>query len=307
MQRAGVSWIRLVLNWYVAEPRHNRYNEEYLRGLEGLIDEIHHTGMQVLVLILATPPWANPAGWDSPPLRSRDLGAFVGYVVRRMSSRVGAWEIWNEPDWGVFWKPAPDAAGFVSMLCDAYRAGKTADPHVTFISGGMAGNDVDYLRQMYALGAEGCFDALGVHPYVFRRSPDAVVPDVRHCFAGLETLHKIMIANGDALKPIWITEMSWATNRRARGASGDWADGVDPETQATYLALAYKKIVDDYPFVKVAIWYDLRDNGTDPTLADDNFGLVRYNFEPKPAYAAFQQLAWSRFGTQALRSRDPSH
>ena len=291
MREAGVVWVRIVLNWYAAEPRKRDYNEEYLKGLETLIDEIHSTGMRVMLLVLATPSWANPAGWDAPPLRMQDLGDFVGYAVRRFSSRVKHWEIWNEPDWAVFWRPAPDAHAFVDMLREAYTQGKAADPQAFFISGGLAGNNVAYLRQMYTLGARPYFDALGVHPYVFQRSPDEVHPDVRNSFHGLAELRKLMVASRDAPKPIWITEMSWPTHRRAPGATGDWAEGVSQPTQAAFLTRAYEKIQQEYPFVRVAFWYNLRDKGTNSTTAEHNYGLVQHNFQPKLAYFALQKLA----------------
>lgn len=300
MQDAGVGWVRIVLNWYAAEPQKRRYNEDYLRRMEVLLDEIRAAGMRVMFLVLATPPWANPAGWDAPPLRMRDLGDFVGYAVRRFSSRVRYWEIWNEPDWHEFWKPSPDVLGFVEMLREAYTQGKAADHSALFISGGLAGNNVDYLRQMYAMGARPYFDILGIHTYVFTRGPDEIHPHIRNSFHGLAEVRKVMMANGDSAKPIWITEMSWPTNRRAPGATGstgsagsagDWAEGVSHSTQAAYLTRAYEKIVQEYPFIQVAMWYNLRDKGTNPTLAYHNYGLVQHNFEPKPAYFAFQRQA----------------
>lgn len=291
MQNAGVAWVRIVLNWYAAEPRKGEHDEKYLRGLEALVDEIRGAGMRVMLLVLATPPWANPRGWDSPPLHMRDLGDFVGYAVRRFSSRVRHWEIWNEPDWHEFWKPTPDVRGFVEMLREAYTKGKAADPQATFISGGLAGNNTAYLQQMYSLNARPYFDALGVHPYVLQRSPDVVHPNVRNSFHGIAELRKIMVANGDAAKSIWITEMSWPTNRRAPGATGDWAEGVSPATQAAYLSRAYEKIAQEYTFVETAMWYNLRDKGTNPTLAYHNYGLVQHNFEPKPAYYAYMRQA----------------
>jgi hypothetical protein len=291
MQEAGAAWVRLGVSWKAAEPVRGRYDEYYLAGLEVVIDEIRAAGMRVFLVVLVTPAWANPAGPDFPPLRMRDMGSFVGYMVRRFSSRVRHWEIWNEPDWHVFWKPAPDVAAFVEMLREAYVQGKAADPQAVFISGGLAGNNVEYLRQMYARGAGQYFDALGVHPYVFQRSPDLVHPNARHSFHGLGELRKVMVANGGGGKPIWITEMSWPTHRRANGATGDWAEGVGLETQAAYLVRAYQKVQDEYPFIPVATWYKLRDSGLDATNVEHNWGLVRQDFQPKLAYFAKQQLA----------------
>ncbi len=290
MKEAGVTWVRLGVSWKAAEPVRGRYDEHYLSGLETMIDAIRSAGMRVYMVILVTPTWANPAGPDHPPLRMRDMGAFVGYLVRRFSSRVKHWEIWNEPDWHVFWKPAPDVRGFTEMLREAYAAGKAADPKATFISGGLAGNNVEFLRQMYGNGAGRFFDAVGVHPYVFQRAPDTVHPNVRHSFHGLGELRKVMVANKDSGKAIWITEMSWPTHRRAPGAKGDWAEGVCLDTQADYLVRAYRKIRSDYPFIPVATWYNFRDSGSDSTYVEHNWGLVGHDFHPKPSYFAKQQL-----------------
>lgn len=301
MRTAGVGWVRLVLNWYVAEPRKGVYDDAYLRALESLIDQVHGAGIHVMLLVLATPPWAAPLGWAAPPQRMEDFGDFVGYAVKRFSPRVRAWELWNEPDWYPFWKPMPDVTGFARMLRAGYTKGKAADPQATFISGGLAGNDVAYLKQLYAAGGGGFFDALGVHPYVFARSPDAMTNDPRHSFSGLADLRAVMVENGDAAKPIWITEMSWSTNARApsAGPADGQAEGVSEETQADYLTRAYRKIAQEYPFVQIAFWYNLRDKGTNRTLPDDNYGLVRFDFRPKPAFFAMERVAHTATAIQA--------
>lgn len=290
MQEAGMAWVRLGVSWKAAEPVRGKYDEYYLAGLEAVIDEVRTAGMRVFLVVLVTPTWANPAGPDYPPVRMRDMGSFVGHLVRRFSPRVRHWEIWNEPDWHVFWKPAPDAGGFAEMLRESYVAGKAADPQAVFISGGLAGNNIEYLRQMYSRGAGRFFDALGVHPYIFQRDPAVVYPNARHSFHGLGELRKVMVANRDGGKPIWVTEMSWPTHQRAPGAKGDWAEGVSAETQAAYLVKAYQKIQADFPFIPVATWYNFRDSGPDVTYFEHNWGLVGHDFQPKPAYFAKQQM-----------------
>jgi len=103
-----------------------------------------------------------------------------------------------------------------------------------------------------------------------------------------------MVANGDAAKPIYMTELGWSTTA-AECATGAWAGqkaaGVDAPTQATYLEQAYHCLAQpQYSYVKVAIWFELVDNGTstDPL---DNYGLLTAALAPKPAFAAFEQVA----------------
>ena len=42
---------------------------------------------------------------------------------------------------------------------------------------------------------------------------------------------------------------------------------------------------------KIALVYDLIDDGTDPHDAKSSFGLFDYNFAPKEAATAFQSIA----------------
>lgn len=38
------------------------------------------------------------------------------------------------------------------------------------------------------------------------------------------------------------------------------------------------------------IWYDFKDDGTNPGMAEENFGLVKYDGSPKPSVCAFANL-----------------
>jgi hypothetical protein len=93
----------------------------------------------------------------------------------------------------------------------------------------------------------------------------------------------VMLANGDA-KPIWMTELSWRTTDATcpEGAwAGQKAEGVTDEQQATFLSQAYHCLAEN-PYVQVALWFPLQDEG--PVLS----GLVRANGSRKPSFAAMR-------------------
>ncbi len=85
----------------------------------------------------------------------------INYLANAFAGRVNAWEIWNEEDSTAWWTGTP--AQYVGLLKAAYPAVKSADPSASVLVGGLTGNDASYLQALYASGAQGSFDAVGVH------------------------------------------------------------------------------------------------------------------------------------------------
>src|SRR5204863_67065 len=95
-------------------------------------------GVSVLGTILYTPPWARPPGTDAttPPSSLSDYISFAKTAAAHFAALgVHAYEIWNEPNNTMFWKPKPDAARYTEMLRGAYAAVKSADPKAFLITG----------------------------------------------------------------------------------------------------------------------------------------------------------------------------
>jgi hypothetical protein len=121
-------------------------------------------------------------------------------------------------------------------------------------------------------------------PYLYLREEDGrMVPD---SFLAYRDVHATMLANGDD-KPIWMTETSWRTTD-ATCPEGAWAgkkaEGVTEQQQARYLSQAYHCLAQD-PYVQVALWFPLQDEGA--IVA----GLLRANGSHKPSFAAMQDYA----------------
>jgi hypothetical protein len=53
--------------------------------------------------------------------------------------------------------------------------------------------------------------------------------------------------------------------------------------------------------VPVSIWYDWKDDGTDPAEREHNFGTVTHDLEPKPAYVALRTLTRELAGFRVAR------
>ena len=60
--------------------------------------------------------------------------------------------------------------------------------------------------------------------------------------------------------------------------------------QALLIAQSMQIWIKDWSaFTGPMFWYMIRDEGNNPYVRDDNFGLLRRNFTSKPAYNVFKQ------------------
>jgi hypothetical protein len=284
----GAHWVRLFVSWRGLEPVKGEMNQALLGSYEQGFEQLPaHT--KVILDVVGSPQWETGSGDEhAPPANPQDYAAFVAALAQRLAPWVGAYEIWNEEDAPYWWTGAPNPGAYAQLLKAAYPAIKAADPNATVLVGGLTGNDYTFLEGLYAAGAKGSFDAVAVHtdtacnlasPYEYLRLPEnRIMPD---SFLGYREVHGVMVANGDE-KPIWMTEMSWRTTSDvcSEGVfAGQKKEGVSDEEQATFLREAYHCLTES-PYVQVALWYPLQDEGAVTS------GLVRADGSHKPSFAA---------------------
>jgi hypothetical protein len=284
----GAKWVRLHVSWAEGEPNRGSYSASALSRFDRGISLSRQNGAKVLVMVHQSPSWArDSSSVNSPPRDVADYARFVAYLANRWKGQVSAYEIWNEPNVGSY-RVAPQQYG--SMLKAAGPAIRAADPSARVLTGGLYTNDYDYLDAVFAstpdVGAY--FDVIGAHPYVWNIPPaeywrrgDGRMTS--NSFSAYRELRNTVRARGGGDKPVWITEMGWATT--STGAS--W--GVSPDQQASLLTQAYHCLEQD-PFVEVAMTYNLRNNwfAGDAEDWDSQLGLMRSDWSPKPAYGAFK-------------------
>ncbi len=82
--------------------------------------------------------------------------------------------------------------------------------------------------------------------------------------------------------PFYVTEMGWPTHVGK--------NGTDPELSGSYLARLYL-LARTSPSFKGIWWYDFQDDGWKAEYNEDNFGLVRPDLTPKPAYDVLADIA----------------
>jgi hypothetical protein len=272
IEHAGITWIRDEVYWAEVEKKKGVFN--FPSRYDSYLDEAQARGLQVLLILDFGNPLYLPQE-KSGPATEEQREAFARYcreVIKRYRTRgVRHYEIWNEPNASTFWQPRPDADDYLKLLEKAYEASKEADPGCAVIGCSTSGMDADFIERVFSSGGGKFMDAVSVHPYC---SP---VPPEQHLLDDIEKLRNIV---GE--KPIWITKFGYPTHT---GASG-----VTEEQQANYLTRTFL-LARSSPTIQRVFWYDFQNDGTDPAEPEFNFGLIRKDKSPKPAYKACQTLA----------------
>jgi polysaccharide biosynthesis protein PslG len=286
----GARWARISIQWQAWETSRGSYDPWEVERADRAVALCNARGIHLLVDVYNAPGWAagtNGAGEGNVPRNMADFADFMRYVSSRYKGRVEAYEVWNEPDIQRFWSPGPNAAAYARLLESGYDAVKSVDPGALVVSGGLSwdyGRPNSFLSQMYAAGAKGSFDVLGIHDY-----PDeSIATGLSTWPNGFSGARVDELSHGDS-KPIWITEFGLNT---AAGSSG-WQPGVTPDRQAALVTRAFD-LAAAAPWVQVLFYYNLRNDWwshDDPTSMEAQFGLMTTNFEKKPAYYAFQRYA----------------
>jgi hypothetical protein len=285
----GATWVRVPMNW-VSLEMHGKGRYEWWAS-DRVVDAARKEGLRILGVVSYTPAWARPAGTPAtnPPNDPDDYARFVAALADRYAPLgVHHWEIWNEPNVPFMWTPKPDPARYTTLLRKAFSAIKREDRRAVVLSAGLSPgwdapdgsqmSPVTFLERMYRAGAKGSFHAVGYHPasFPYRSTYSASW----NAFQQTPQLSAVMRAHGDAKKRIWATEIGFPTGRSSMA--------VSEQTQAKYLLEALR-VWQASPYAGPAIVYSIRDFGTNPRNYDDNFGLVRYNGSPKPAYTAVKR------------------
>lgn len=321
LRRTGARAYRMTITWQAVQPspgvwRWAEFDRTY--------DRIRAAGLRPVIVPGAAPRWAQESGTNPcdrllfpipasrcnrPPGRARlgDWAAFLQRAVARYPAALG-FEIFNEPNVAANWLPQADPEYYVAVLRAAYGAIKAVEPRMPVVSGGLAFlderlrpgsiNAPRFLERMYAAGARGAMDGIGIHPYSYPFDPRPA----DSAFARMvDRMRQIRDAAGDGATPFWITEFGYHTGSAAIG-------GVDRLTQGLYVGAVVRRAL-ALPGVGVALLQSLVDFGTNRNLLDDSFGLVDARLAPKPSLAAVEQAVPPAIEVQsaprALRSRCP--
>ncbi len=284
---AGFSRIRDEVYWDVVERERGKF--VYPGELDLMIREAASRQLKPLLILDYGNAKVYPELFQTSGFPDNDgaHAAFLRYVENTVTRypEVKDWELWNEPN------SVNPANVYLPLLRKVYAAIKAIDPGATVIScgGGGAGGGPGggYIVPIVDAGGVDAQDAFSIHPYMAPHEPDrgygpcigspieyVNVPDVwRHLGRYVQDNRR---SDGKPLE-LWVTEIGWPTGRAEQGRS--------EFEQAAYLArtfLQHRRA----GTAKALFFYDLLSDGDREGESEHNFGILRPDFSPKPAYAA---------------------
>jgi hypothetical protein len=268
-------------------------------------------GLEIVPRLSNPPAWTraltDTIGAKAPPDDLADWGDYVYAVVSRYRGRARYYQLWNEPNIYDEWGERPvDPEGYTRLLCEGYARAKEADPDAVVVSGALAPtvslhpgpgpalgvSDFVFLQRMYDAGAADCFDILAVNDYMLWSGPtDRRLKPLNINFARPVDIRDIMVANGDAHKPIWISEMNSNAVPNDPHIQGVGAYGqVTLEQQARYAPLAYRRAMEEWPWVGVVnFWFFKQASDARKNESMYYFRMVEPDFTPMPVYEAMRE------------------
>lgn len=200
------------VGWAQLEPKKGQWD---FTRLDRYVAMAGLTKVDILLPLAMTPRWASARpdeasayqpGNVAEPAKLADWTNYVSTVGARYKGKIKHYEVWNEPSDKAHY--SGDLATLVKMTCEAKRVLKEIDPAIKLVSPASAGGGrhIDYLDKFLAEGGAKCVDIVGHHFYVFKESPEAMIPLIRE-------VKKVMANNGVGHLPLWNTETGyWIAN-----------------------------------------------------------------------------------------------
>jgi hypothetical protein len=306
LKDAGFGWQKSLFQWREIEPSRGQFNWD---EADRIVAESKKADVKIIARLDFQPEWARlDKQHNGPPDDYADFGTFVKAFVNRYSSisdvgQVHAIEIWNEPnldrEWGNAIINRAQAADYVRLLKTGYEAAKEADPGVTVITGGLSPTCTDnnnarpddvYTQWMYDAGAKPYFDVLGAHGAGYDKPPSASPEESagRHdgcrvfTFRRVEDLRRIMEANGDGAKQIWLLEFGWTTDQVHPAYA--W-HAISQDKHADYLVGSYQWAAKNWaPWIGVMTLWNLPDPNWGPDREEFWWSVANPDGSTRPAY-----------------------
>jgi polysaccharide biosynthesis protein PslG len=166
---------------------------------------------------------------------------------------------------------------------------KAADPNAFVLVGGIggvkdSGGDIDpvtFVKGLYTNGAKGSFDGLAYHPYTYPETPTQEIVSGNRGWSRMLAVRAVMVQNGDAAKPVWVTEF---------GAPTSGSGSVSTTAQAAIMKDAFN-LWKTYSWGGAICWFSYQDRGVDSSSHKGSFGLFDTSGGHKPSYTTFLDLS----------------
>lgn len=301
MHARGVTLLRQTFDWSLIERRRGRYDFSFYDPLVGAAAKRGITVMPILFnppTFRSSRPKRSKVRGTFPPKRPDDMARYATAAAQRYGPGgafwsenasippvpVRTWQVWNEPNLPVYWRPKPSVTGYVRLLSAVSRALRAVDPGAEVVSAGLPDSDSRgsiplerYITTMLEAGAAEWMTTLAINPYAAR--PQGVIEI-------LESARRTLDAHGASQVQLRATELGWSdigpgspfrVGRQGQASRvGDLIAALGAQRESLrLLGFAYFNWRDAKPYPGYFDFWGL------------HTGLLTISGRPKPAMAAF--------------------
>ena len=277
---AGIKVIRQDLGWEAIERTRGVYNFA-APGYDALVSGCQRRGIRLYLIL----DYSNIL-YETDRSVTTDSGRaafarFARAAATHYANRNFFWEIWNEPNISLFWSPAPNATDYVRLVAIAAPEIHAADPSGIILATASSTMDFTWQQSCFQLGLLNHIDGVSVHPYR-PGPPESVASDYTRLRGMIQT-------SAPPGKNLPVVSGEWGYSNL------NWDNAIlSDSVQAQYLIREF--LINLYQQIPVSIWYDWKNDGTDPTNREHNFGIVENNLQPKTATFALRTLTGNLSG-----------
>lgn len=256
---AGVKWIRDRLSWPEIQPEKDKWSAETRYELAMRLQR--EAGLKILQVNHASPAWANE-NQSRFPQDLRHVYEFYKKLAMQWKGLIDAIEPWNEPDILLF--GGHTGSEIASFQKAAYLGLKAGDPDLLTCHSCFAIDRAETLNEFAANEVTPYFDRYTLHHYVRLPLYERAYGRHRETSGG---------------RPMWTTEFNLPVH---------WSDEATKEPSEEELRMqSYRvgKVFSTalYQGTQKAFYFILGDY----VERNIQYGLVRKDLTPRPAYVAF--------------------
>jgi hypothetical protein len=298
MRSGGVAKLRFHLSWRDVQPAPGAF--DWAR-VDEIVGGAADHGVEPLPFVFGSPSWIGAEA--RPPLGSdaerQAWQAFLTAAVERYGPGgafwdgrttrrpITEWQVWNEPNYPLYWEPRPNPRQYAELLELSAKAIRAADEEARILLGGVAAVQNGplpwrFLGDVYRVrGIERHFDAAAIHPY----SPNIFGVEYQ-----LEKMRRAMSRAGDGRTRIDVTEIGWGSDGPSESPLVKSEKG-----QVRALRRAFRLLGDERKRYRIGsvLWLSWQDSASSEPGCGfcRHTGLFTLEREAKPSWHEFRRFA----------------
>ncbi len=293
---AGFTVARQVFRWNEIEWADQNYD---FSATDRFVKNASIAGMRVMPLIQGEPEWATSRPKKSkyrgffPPKDNAHIARFGATLAKRYGPGGEFWianptltpmpftayQVWNEPNFPLYWGGKPNGAAYARMLIATSAAIRAVQPSAYIVTAGIPDSSLGqspkkFIKAMLKAKAGPWIDAIGIHPYAV---------NVKSVMKLTRDLRKTVNRAGGSKLDLWVTEIGWAA-----GGPKTPKRTVSASRQGPIITSAFRALAKERKRLKLrgVIYFAWRDSTVYKGGKDFwglHTGLLNRKGKPKPA------------------------